>query len=255
MFLYICVCTKDGDIMVDVSANLYNNSAEAKVLAKRARALGYDVQTTLAMTSRGNMQDSLDQIGVELGINKSMSDHNLTFDRHIKADGNNEDMLFQGNDGMLYNLDFTSGTVSSKSTIDFAQEHGLINEEGKFYDVVVFGQNKAEFIDYKFGGTGDGKLDTVKVNISDPKWAGIKYVNQETDYKAWTSSGGDLYSSTAREAFSNILEHASQWMSATDYEELAKCDTYEERMEKFRELAVKAMDETGEAYSEFQVEA
>ena len=238
--------------MSSISTNLYDSN-EAMVMARRAKALGLDVQSALYLVSRGNTKDAMKQVGVELGINKTISDNNLSFDSFVKSSNSENNYLFQGEDGNLYNLNYDNKKVSAESVEDFAEEIGLINEDvGKSYDVVSFGQNKAEFINYVFDGSGigttnDGKANTTKVALGDTTWRNIKWVQQEVNQKTWGSGGTDEVSVISNRAFSNIFKHRNQWLTATQKAELQKVTSYEEYLEMIAEFAVKDMDESGKA--------
>ena len=238
--------------MSSISTNLYDSN-EATVMARRARALGLDVQSALYLVSRGKADDAMKQVGIELGINKSLSDNNLSFDSFVKSSDSDNNFLFQGEDGNLYNLNYDTNKVSSQSVEEFAEENGLINEDvGKAYDVVSFGQNNAEFINYVFDGSGigttnDGRADTTKVALGNQTWRNIKFVQQEVNQKTWGSGASDEVSVVSNRAFSNIFKHRNQWLTATQKTELQKVKSYEEYLELIAEFAVKDMDESGKA--------
>ena len=233
--------------MSTVSSNLYDSN-EASVLARRSRSIGYDALSTVLLTSKGHDQKVMDQMGLELGINKTSDDHNLSFDSFVRSSENDNNMLFQGEDGMLSNLDFTNGTVSQQSVEEFAVENGLIFNDGdKAYDIVDFGQNKAEFINYQFEGTGDGIANRTPVNLGNSTWGRVNFVNQEIDHTTWMSGRTDSVSLASNEAFSNLIKHRDQWLSATQKAELSRVTTYEEYLEKIAEFACQNLDETGNA--------
>jgi len=232
--------------MTIVSASLYD-SAEATVLARRSKQMGFDAQTTLSIISGGQTQAALDQMGLELGINKNDGKQNLTFDSYVKSSESGNNMLFQGEDGLLTNLNFDEGTYSQESVEDFAEDHGLIEDDDKFYDVVDFGQNEANFIDYAFEGTGDGKADKTTVNVGDSTWQSIKWVRQEVDQTTWGSGATDQVSTASNKAFTTIFNRRNQWLSATQKAKLQECTSYNDYLEKLAEYAVKDMDETGKA--------
>lgn len=254
MFLYTCDSTKDGDVMTyDLGTNSIYSSSEARVLAQRQKQLaqiyGYDLdeKSLLFATTHGNQDAVLDQIGQQLGINQKPSDQNLSFDRYVNSSESEHNIMFQGEDGKVYNLNFTDGTYYEKSVEDFAEENGLINEEGKFYDIVDFGQDKAEFIDYAFQGAGDGKLDRTEVGLGNSTWGSINWVRQEVDQTTWGDGGSSGNSIISNIAFSNIVKHKDQWLNATDLAELEDSESYEEYLEKLAQKAVENMDETGNA--------
>jgi len=201
----------------------------------------------LFLTTRGNQQKVMDRMGEELGINKQPSDQNLSFDRYVTAADDQNNYLFKGEDGNLYNLNFTEGTYSEKSLDNFAEENGLIENGDKFYDVASFGQNEAEFIDYAFQGTGDGKLDRAEIGLGGGTWGSVKWVRQEVNHKLWGAGATSGEAVISNLAFSNILKNKDQWLNATDEEELSQVDSYEAYLQRVAEKAVKAMDETGKA--------
>lgn len=233
------------------SNNLYANSAEASVLASRMKLLGYsdiDAKSMLFLTSKGNQENVLDTIGLQLGINEKPSDSNLSFEHYVSATGDQNNYLFQGEDGNLYNLDFTGGTYSEKSIEEFAEENGFIKDGDKFYDIVDFGQDEASFIDYAFGGTGDGKLDKVEVAAGNETWSSVKWVRQEVNYSSWSAGANDVADAVSSKAFSNILKHKDQWLNSVDEAEILKSvNSYEEYLQRVAEKIVEKMDETGKA--------
>ena len=231
--------------MSTVSTNLYD-SGEAAVLKRRAAAMGLDVTSMALMTSRNGVDAVADQMGLELGINKTTDEHNLSFDSFVKSSTSENNLLFQGEDGMLSNLNFNTMEVSQQSEADFAKENGMINDEGdKFYDVVDFGQNKAEFVDYSFEGTGDGKADTTPVSVANQDWTSVKWVRQEVDQTTWGTGATDPISTKSNEAFQTIFRRRNQWLSATQKAQLLRVDSWDAYLQKLAEFAVKDMDETG----------
>lgn len=244
-----------------ISKNLYTDSAEARVAANRNKRLAQDygmvdldIKSSLFLTSHGNQERVMNRIGEELGINEKPSDENLSFYRCISADDDVNNYLFQGEDadGNLYNINFTNGTYSTQSVNSFAKDSGLIVNGDQFYDIVDFGQDKAEFINYQFEGTGDGRADFQDVPITtlgaNPDWSRIKWVNQEVDFTTWGSSDTSQVTTASNIAFSNIIKHKDQWLSDLDKAELAQCTSDYDYTLKLIEKAVKRMDETGKAW-------
>ncbi len=244
-----------------ISKNLYTDSAEARVASNRNRRMAQDygmvdldMKSSLFLTSHGNQERVINRIGEELGINEKPSDTNLSFYRCISAEDDVNNYLFQGKDtdGNLYNINFTDGTYSAQSVNSFAKDSGLIVNGDQFYDIVDFGQDKAEFIDYAFEGTDDKFANTNDVSITDlganTDWSRVKWVRQEVDFKTWGSSDTSQVATTSNEAFSNIIKHKDQWLSDLDKAELAQTKSETEYLQKIIEKAVKRLDETGKAW-------
>ena len=181
--------------------SLYSGSTTASVLNSRQDTLrklyGFDIdiKSTAFACSAGRQEEILNTIGLELGINETPMDNNLSFNRYVSSSKNPDDIMFQGNDGILYNLDFTDGKVTEQSENDWIEENyqGLINpddDSDRNFDVIDFGQNSAELINYSFTGTGDGcdKISTdanaFASSTTVSKWGNsIQWVYQEVDLK------------------------------------------------------------------------
>lgn len=235
-------------VSYNYSGTLYQ-SAEATTAKSRQEALSafygaaIDIKSTLFAVGGDNYNAAAKQIGREIGVNDTLEDDNINFDRYVSASDDKDNLLFQGEDGNLYNLNFTTGAVDEQSTEEFAEENGLIVEGDKFYDIVSFGQDSAEFIDYAFEGLGDGKQDRTEINLGNSTWSSVNWVRQEVDTSVWTNGQSDSYSSTANKAYKNIIKHASQWLTASDYTTLSKCTTYSDYIKKLAELATQRLNE------------
>ncbi len=233
------------------TGNLYE-SAEARVAASRREGLGelygdLDMKSSLFATAGEGINDVSQQMGRELGINKTLQDDNLSFDHYVTSTNDKSNIMFQGEDGNLYNLNFSAGSADGVSTEKFAKDNGLISNGDKFYDVVHFGQDSANFTDYAFEGLGDGKQDSQSVGLGNNTWSNMNWVRQEVNTKLWGNGGSDLQSQTANNAFSNITKHADQWLTDEQYDILQSIESHDEFLKKLAEFAVKAMDETGQA--------
>lgn len=240
--------------------NLYSSST-ASVLNSRQDAFrklyGFDIdiKSTLFACSGGNQEQVLNRIGFELGINETPADNNLSFDRYVSSSKNQDDIMFQGNDGMLYNLDFTEGTISEQSENDWVENNyaGLINpddDSDRNYDVIDFGQNSAELINYSFTGTGDGcdkisadaNVFASSTNVS--KWGdSIKWVYQEVDLKS--PSYGFL---------DNVSRNATNYISNEEAINIYQTEGYDAYCDELVKRAASAMsynDSSGFSISDY----
>ncbi len=242
---------------MSIATNVYSSST-AEVLMRRMRACGYsDIKSAAFMLTGGREEEVINQIGVELGINDKLSDKNLSFDRYVTSSNDTGNLLFQGNDGNLYGLDFTTGKTSEQSEEEWIEENyaGLINrdqETGEYdysdrnYDVIDFGQNSAEIINYSFTGTGDGvdefetdAFDAFASNTDAGQWgSAIKWVYKEVDLTA-----------PSQDFLSNVSRNQSKYISATEANYIYKTQGYQAYANTLLNKAINAMsynDESGE---------
>lgn len=243
-----------------VSGNIYAISTEAQVMAQRNAQLGnifgsVDVKSSMYMYA-GDGDEVLQTIENEIegnratgdGKNKSMLDWN----KYITSDTDSDSILSMGTSGNLTSIDFTTGQVSVQSEYDFARERGLISDDaGKVYDILLFGQNNAQFVNYTFNATGTSTTD-IGWNISSMNstlpWGNMQYIlsrNVNPDY--WGRIDYDNKDSVASNtSLGDMINNISQWMTAEGYAELDGLTAYStEWYNKVCELAVRAMDETG----------
>jgi len=236
---------------MSISSNVYSSST-ADVLMRRMRACGYsDIKSAAFMLTGGREEEVINQIGVELGVNDKLSDNNLSFDRYVTSSNDSGNLLFQGNDGNLYGLDFTTGKTSEQSEEEWIEENyaGLINpddESDRNYDVIDFGQNSAEIINYAFTGTGDGvnefetdAFDAFASNTDAGQWgSSIKWVYKEVDLTA-----------PSQDFLSNVGRNQSKYISSTEANQIYKTQGYQAYANTLLSRAVTAMsynDESGE---------
>lgn len=242
---------------MSIATNVYSSST-ADVLMRRMRACGYsDIKSAAFMLTGGREEEVINQIGVELGVNDKLSDNNLSFDRYVTSSNDSGNLLFQGNDGNLYGLDFTTGKTSEQSEEEWIDENykGLImqdKETGEYdysdrnYDVIDFGQNSAEIINYAFTGTGDGvnefetdAFDAFASNTDAGQWgSSIKWVYKEVDLTA-----------PSQDFLSNVSRNQSKYISSTEANQIYKTQGYQAYANTLLSRAVTAMsynDESGE---------
>lgn len=244
------------------SNSLYGASAEAAVANRRQQQLakiygnGIDMKSAMFFYSGGRQEEVLDRIALETGINETPAEDNISFDKYVTAENDKDNMLFQGTDGNLYNINFTNGTYGAKDQNEFVEENyaGLINPDDKSdkaYDVVEFGQDNAEFINYANVGYGDG-CDNVETSIDNFSSAtegvlwgnNIKWVYQEVNLNP--TNGADI--SVYNKFMSNIVSNSTQWMSSEDIQKIQQTEGYEEYIKKIVDRAIKSMsynDESG----------
>lgn len=225
-----------GYLTNNYSNSISGNSAEAKVAMDRmARDYGGTIDMKSYLYSTGaNVEDVTQQIGIELGINKDGYDNNLSFDSYVSSATDQNNFLFQSEDGNLHNLDFTSDKFVSQSTEQFAKDNGLIVDGKKVYDVVDFGQNHAAFTNYSILS---GEQTSVSINLGNPKWSNIDWTLSRIDSSYWGRGGSDREAVKSNRAFSNILEHAEEWLTYDDYAQLDKCESEEEELALLKEWA------------------
>lgn len=242
---------------MSIATNVYSSST-AEVLMRRMRACGYsDVKSAAFMLTGGREEEVINQIGVELGVNDKLSDKNLSFDRYVTSSNDSGNFLFQGNNGNLYGLNFTTGKTSEQSEEEWIDENykGLINKDqvtGEYdysdrnYDVIDFGQNSAEIINYSFTGTGDGvdefetdAFDAFASNTDAGQWgSAIKWVYKEVDLTA-----------PSQDFLSNVSRNQSKYISATEANHIYKTQGYQAYANTLFNKAINAMsynDESGE---------
>ena len=242
---------------MSIATNVYSSST-ADVLMRRMRACGYsDIKSAAFMLTGGREEEVINQIGVELGVNDKLSDKNLSFDRYVTSSNDSGNLLFQGNDGNLYGLDFTTGKTSKQSEDEWIDENykGLImqdKETGEYdysdrnYDVIDFGQNSAEIINYAFTGTGDGvnefetdAFDAFASNTDAGQWgSAIKWVYKEVDLTA-----------PSQDFLSNVSRNQSKYISSAEANQIYKTEGYQAYANTLLNRAVRAMsynDESGE---------
>ena len=209
-------------VKMSISSSMYYSST-ASTLASFNKQLSklygpLDIKSTAFMLTGGKQEEVITRIGLETGINETPVDNNLSFERYITAENNPNDILFQGTDGNLYNLNFSSGSVSSISEKEWIDEnyYGLITEDDdsdRCYDVIDFKQDSAEIINYSFNGTGDGADDfSIDAHYGfgnpdiDSKWGNtVKWVLREVDI-----------ANPSTNFFNNVKENSSQYINKNE---------------------------------------
>ncbi len=250
-----------------MSISLYSSST-ASVLSSRQKAMqklyGFDIdmKSTAFALSGGKQEDVLNRIGVELGINETPMENNLSFNRYVSSSKNADDIMFQGNDGMLYNLDFSENIVTEQSETAWIDENykGLIMQDQKTgeydysdrnYDVIDFGQNSAEIINYSFTGIGDG-CDKIQTDASTAfassstasKWGdSIQWVYQEVDLKT-----------PSYDFISNVNRNSANYISKQESQDIYQKQGYEAYFNELIKRAASAMsynDSSGFSISDY----
>ena len=244
---------------MNFSANVYSSST-ASVLASRQKKLqavygNLDMKSLAFSLSNGRQEEVVNRIGQELGINSSPVDNNLSFSRYVTAANDSDNLMFQGTNGYLYDINFSSGKVSAideKSWID-ENYQGLINpkdDSDRNYDVIDFGQNSAEIINYSFTGTGDGcdKISTDAFNFASSstvsKWgSNIQWVYQEVDLKSPSLS-----------FINNVERNSSQYINKNDANDIILKLGYEKYINELvikAALAMSANDNSGFSIADY----
>lgn len=242
-----------------MSYSLYSNSSTASSLSGWQSAYSavfgnVDMKSTMFAASGGRHEDVLDAIAVEIGISKNMCDNQIDFNRYVSAENQQDNYLFQGNDNQFHNINFDEGTYSSQSERSYVAENfgGMMidGEKGDMaYDIVKFGNDKAEFINYAATGYDDG-CDRVDIGVKDLatsqeglKWGSkINYSYREINPNNPSSS-----------FISDVMQTSTQWLSSEQILDLQQQTTYESYIQKLIEAALQVFssnDEGGMTESE-----
>ena len=241
---------------MSISTNLYSSST-AEVLQRRMEACGYsDIKSAAFMLTGGREEQMIHQIGVELGVNEKPTDNNLSFDRYVSSSIDNQNLLFQGNDGNLYGLDFTTGKTSEQSEdawidknylglIAYNKETGEYDYSDRNYDVIEFGQDSAEIINYSFTGAGDG--------VDEHPTDAYAAFGSDTDAAQWGNSVKWVYKEVDLEApsqnfLNSVSRNRAKYISSTEANHIYNTQGFNAYVNKLVQNAVIAMkdnDSTG----------
>ena len=236
---------------MSIETSVYSSST-ASVLMRRMKDSGYsDLKSAAFMFSGGKHEEVINLIGNELGINDKPTDKNLSFDRYVTSSNDSGNLLFQGNDGNLYGLNFSTGDTSEQSEEKWIEENyaGLINPEDKSdrnYDVIDFGQNSAEIINYAFTGTGDG-LDEFQTNAFDA-FASNTNAEQWGDSIKWLYKEVDI-TAPSQEFVKNVGKNQTKYITSSEANYIYTTQGYKAYTNALLNKAISIMnynDESGE---------
>lgn len=160
-----------------------------------------------------------------------ISGNTLSWSRYITDDNNYNDVVFQSKNGGTYtNINFEQGWYSQMNEQQFAYSTGAFGSDltNKPYDLVIFGQDQAQFVDYKFSGFADGQTRTVVPfsNYDNTRWAkNTSFVSQEynpfaVDYNPYSVGEAGIANRTLQQ----MMDNASQWMTYADEIKLSQFD-------------------------------
>lgn len=155
----------------------------------------------------------------------------LSWDRYITDSDNPNDVLFQSANGGTYtNIHFDQGWYSQMNEKQFAYETGAFGSDlsVKPYDLVIFGQDQAQFTEYKYSGFADGQSTTVIPfsNFDNTRWdKNVSFVQQEfnpfaVDYNPYSTGENGI----ANNIYWQMLGQSSQWMTYSDELALSQYD-------------------------------
>lgn len=243
-----------------MSYGLYSQSATARSADAWLKALnqlcggGIDMKSAMCMATNGKEERVLDCIAAETGISKSVTDNQIDFNRYVSAENQQDNYLFQGNDQQIHNINFAEGTYSSQSERSYVAENfggmTIDGEKGDMaYDIVKFGNDKAEFINYAATGYDDG-CDRVDIGAKDlaTSQEGLKWGNKiNFSYR-------EINPNNPSSSFiSDIMQTSTQWLSSEQILDLQQQTTYESYIQKLIDAALKVFssnDEGGMTESE-----
>lgn len=212
------------------NAGMKINSTEYDVQAARyktrQRVFGdMDFKSNLFMS--GTDGDAvLSRIGRDIGAD-------LSWDRYITSTSNGNDVVFQSSNGGTYtNINFDKGYYTQMSEQQFAYSTGAFGSDASYlaknkpYDLVIFGQDNAQFVDYKFSGFGDGQSRTTVnfANFDNTRWNNnVSYVSQEfnpfaVDFNPYSTGESGI----ANRIYNQIVSQSGQWVTYSDYSALSQ---------------------------------
>jgi len=224
------------------TANTRINSTEYDVQSartkKRQQVFGGDIDFKSSMFMSGTDGDAvLSRIGNDIGAD-------LSWSRYITSPDNPDDVVFQSANGGTYtNIDFGKGTYSQMNEVQFAYSTGMFGSDmsylakNKPYDLAIFGQDQAQFVDYKFSGFADGQSRTVVPfsNFDNARWSkNVSFVSQEInpfaiDYNPYSTGEAGI----ANSVYNQICSQAAQWLT---YSENVALNQYQEGTSAYREF-------------------
>lgn len=176
----------------------------------------------------------------------------LNWDKYLESNDKKNDLLFQSNDNKTYtNVDFNKGTYEKMDEKGFTEKLGMSWENGKPYDVFEINQNKINFYDFVFGGTGDGNQMNTEINLSgfdNARWGLQNYTIREVDTSYWNKATDYTNSESilSKDSLRVIIQAIPQWMTDQIKTQLsAYKDGSPEYISKFYAAAIKLMDQEG----------
>lgn len=148
----------------------------------------------------------------------------INYNRHVDGENKNNQMYQTDDMEGFYEIDWESGTYNKTDREGAAKALGL--GYGFDYDTIVFGNGVAEITDFTFGNLDDGQ-DRNEYNL-EGVYKNITYAIQEFDpcylVDSSLSNPNDPEYQKAMKNWEYLCATATQWMSASDYEELAGLD-------------------------------
>lgn len=148
----------------------------------------------------------------------------INYNRHVDGENHNNQMYQTDDMEGFYEIDWESGTYNKTDREGAAKALGL--GYGFDYDTIVFGNGVAEITDFTFGNLDDGQ-DRNEYNL-EGVYKNITYAIQEFDpcylVDSSLSNPNDPEYQKAMKNWEYLCATATQWMSASDYEELAGLD-------------------------------
>ena len=167
------------------------------------------------------------------GLGDGIAGNTLSWSRYITDDDNYNDVVFQSKNGGTYtNINFEQGWYSQMNERQFAYSTGAFGTEAdlanKPYDLLIFGQDNAQFIDYKFSGFADGQTrsEIPFSSFDNTRWdKNVSFIQQEynpfaVDYNPYSTGEHGM----ANYTYNQMLSHASQWMNYDDKLALSQYD-------------------------------
>ncbi|MBO5947697.1 hypothetical protein J6Q66_02545 [bacterium] len=156
----------------------------------------------------------------------------LSWDRYITDSDNLDDVVFQSANGGKYtNIHFDQGWYTQMNEQQFAYATGAfpnLSNNQKPYDLILFGQDQAQFIDYSYQGFADGQTrsEIPFSSFDNTRWdKNVSFVQQEynpfaVDYNPYSTGEHGM----ANYTYNQMLSHASQWMDYDDKLALSQYD-------------------------------
>lgn len=184
----------------------------------------------------------------------------LNWNSYLASDDKPNDVLFESsNDKMFTNVNFDQGNYDIMDEKGFTTKLGMDWSNGKPYDVFKVNQNKIDFYDFTFGGTGDGDQANEVFDLSkfdNARWGLQNYTIREVDTSYWsttpatttgtTSSTADKQKALSLDSLNLIKQAMPQWMTDQISNELSQYkEGSTEYLTKFYQEAVKLMDQEG----------
>ena len=163
-----------------------------------------------------------------------------------------DDRIFQSSSSNLFtNIDFEKGTYQILDEQTMTEALGMNWSGGKPYDILEITNNKINFYEFIFGGTGDGKQLNVTMHLNElesARWGINNFVLREvnTELASSENEATDYESMLAQSSLKIIKDNMPQWMTKEIMEALKGLDPESsEYKKKFIDLAFKRLDQEG----------